>query len=125
MGTKTKAARAEKREQEETEINNNTQSEENGEQQTRLRRTMLYFKEIGLLMSAYELHTVEKTIEWNDNPYHPGFRHGIAINKGIQPGQFVNKVDIDIWYEKEKVRDEKWEKLMEILKTEGIQMIEV
>lgn len=125
MGIKTKAARAEKREQEETEINNNPQSEENGEQQTRLRRTMLYFKEIGLLMSAYELHTVEKTREWNDNPYYPGFRHGIAINKDIQPGQFVNKVDIDIWYEKEKVRDEKWEKLMEVLKTEGIQMIEV
>lgn len=122
MGIKTKDARAEKQEQEETGVNKNTSEVK---EQSRLRKTMLYFKEIGLLMSAYELYSVEKIMEWNDNPYHPGFRYGIAINKGIQPGQFVNKVDIEIWYEKEEVRNKKWDRLVEILIAEGIQTIEV
>ena len=63
---------------------------------------------------------LDDTDEEEDEP-----EFGITINKGLNPGQFINKTDLSMWYIKEEVRDQKWNRLMELLKLEGLNVIEV
>lgn len=99
------------------------ESEEDDEKK-RLSKTMIIFKEEGLMISSWDLHTMEKDIRFVEKPK-AHWEFGIAINKGLSTGQFINKTDIFFWYQKEEVRDEKFEKILETLKIEGLNVIEI
>lgn len=99
------------------------ESEEDNEQK-RLKKTMINFGEEGIVISAYDLHTIEKDMRFVEKP-DAHWEFGITINKGLIPGQFINKTDLSMWYMREEVRDEKWEKLMKILESEGLSVINV
>lgn len=90
----------------------------------RLKKTMINFREEGIVISAYDLNCIEKDMRFVEKPT-AHWEFGITINKGLNPGQFINKTDLSMWYIKEEVRDRKWEKLMELLKLEGLNVIEV
>lgn len=106
------------------EEDDNTTDESEDEEQKRLKKTMISFNEEGIVISAYDLHSIEKDMRFVEKP-NAHWEFGITINKGLTPGQFINKIDLSMWYMKEEVRDEKWEKLMELLKNEGLNVIEI
>lgn len=99
-------------------------SESDDDEKKRLSKTMINFKEEGIMISSWDLHTIEKDIRFVEKPK-AHWEYGIAINKGLNPSQFINKTDIFFWYQKEDVRDEKFEKILEILKIEGLNVIEI
>lgn len=101
-----------------------SEEENSGEEQKRLRKTVINFSDEGIVISAYDLHTIEKDMRFVEKPK-AHWEFGISINKGLEPGQFVRKVDISIWYLTEEVRDEKWDKLMTILESEGLSVINI
>lgn len=90
----------------------------------RLEKTVISFREEGIVISAYDLHTIEKDIRFVEKPK-AHWEWGIAINKGLESGQFVKKADIYMWYNSEEVRDEKYERLLKLLESEGLNIIEV
>lgn len=106
------------------EEDDNTTDESEDEEQKRLKKTMISFNEEGIVISAYDLNCIEKDMRFVDKPT-AHWEFGITINKGLNPGQFINKTDLSMWYMKEEVRDRKWDRLMELLKLEGLNVIEV
>ena len=95
-----------------------------GEEQKRLKKTVINFSDDGIVISAYDLHTLEKDMRFVEKPT-AHWEFGITINKGLETGQFVRKTDVSLWYSTEEVRDEKWEKLMTILESEGLSVINI
>lgn len=98
---------------------------DNGEEEKkRLSKTVLHFKDFGVTISAYDLHTIEPDMRFVEKPK-AHWEFGITINKGLTPGQFITKTDISFWFMTEEARDEKMERLLELLKAEGLNVIEV
>lgn len=94
------------------------------DERKRLKKTVISFQEEGIVISAYDLHTIEKDMKFVEKPK-AHWEWGIAINKGLESGQFVKKADIYMWYNSEEVRDEKYERLLKLLESEGLNIIEV
>ena len=90
----------------------------------RLSKTMLHFKDEGITISAWDLHTIETDMRFVEKPK-AHWEFGITINKGLNPSQFINKTDLSMWYLSEEVRDDKMNKMLEILKVEGLNVIEI
>ena len=90
----------------------------------RLKKTVISFQEEGIVISAYDLHTIEKDMRFVEKPK-AHWEWGIAINKGLESGQIKKKADIYMWYNSEEVRDEKYERLLKLLESEGLNIIEV
>lgn len=90
----------------------------------RLKKTVINFSEEGIVISAYDLHTIEKDTRFVEKPK-AHWEWGITINKGLEAGQFVKKADISMWYESVEIRDKKYDRLMKILESEGLSVIEV
>ena len=93
-------------------------------QKKRLSKVMIDFKGEGVTISAWDLHTIEDDMRFVEKPK-AHWEFGITINKGLNPSQFINKTDLSIWYSSEELRDQKRERLLEILKAEGLNVIEV
>lgn len=94
------------------------------DEQKRLKKTVINFSEEGIVISAYDLHTIEKDTRFVEKPK-AHWEWGITINKGLEAGQFVKKADISMWYESVEIRDKKYDRLMKILESEGLNIIEV
>lgn len=94
------------------------------DERKRLKKTVINFREEGIVISAYDLHTIEKDMRFVEHPK-AHFEFGIIINKGLEPGQFVKKADIGLWYMTEEVRDEKYKRLLQLLESEGLSIIQV
>ena len=98
---------------------------DNGEEdKKRLSKTVLHFKEFGVTISAYDFHTMEYDMRFVEKPK-AHWEFGITINKDLTPGQFITKTNISFWFMTEEARDEKMEKLLEVLKENGLNVIEV
>lgn len=57
---------------------------------TRLSKTILHFKSEGITMTAWDLSTIEPEMRFVESP-RPHWEYGIVINKGLTPGQFIQK----------------------------------
>lgn len=94
-----------------------------GEKEQRLSRTMINFEDRGIVISASELRSIEKVHRYVEKPS-THLEHGIAVNRGIS-GSGVSKTDVYLWYLKEEKRNEVWERMLEILSEEGINLINI
>ena len=100
------------------------EAEEEDDEPKRLKKTMITFQDEGVSISAWDLHTIEKDTRFVEKPK-AHWEFGITINKGLTPNQYIAKTDLSMWYITEEVRDLKWDKLMELLKLEGLSVIEI
>lgn len=91
---------------------------------TRLSKTILHFKSEGITMTAWDLSTIEPEMRFVESP-RPHWEYGIVINKGLTPGKFIQKTDLYIWYRNEEMRDRKMKHLLEVLKENGMNIIEI
>ena len=106
------------------EEDDDTSEDSGGEEQKRLKKTVIHFSDDGIVISAYDLHTIEKDMRFVEKPT-AHWEFGITINKGLEQSQFVKKSDVSMWYSTEELRDEKWKKLMTILESEGLSVINI
>lgn len=89
-----------------------------------LKRTVVSFRDEGIIMSVYDLHTIEKDMRFVEHPK-AHWEWGIVINKGLEPSQFVRKTDVAMWYQSEAVRDQRYDKMLSTLATEGLTIVEI
>lgn len=87
-------------------------------------RPMIYFIDIGLTLSLFEIESVEKTMLFLEKPK-PRWNYGITINKDIEPSIRVPKTNIEIWYEKEEQRDKRYQDLLNALIENGVKLINI
>lgn len=94
------------------------------EEKKSLSKTVIRFKGENIIISAYDLHTIETDMRFVEKPK-AHWEFGIVINKGLNPGQFVNKTDLSMWFQREEVRDKRFEEMVKTLTEEGLNVIEV
>lgn len=87
-----------------------------------LKKPLISFKDEGVIIGAYDLHTIEKDMRFVDKPK-AHWEWGIVINKGLEPSQFVKRVNLSMWYQSEVVRDKRYDRMVKLLKAEGLTFI--
>ena len=85
-------------------------------------RTMIRLDDFDATLSIWAIESIEKKSRFVETP-RPRWQFGIVINAGIEPSMRFPKVDIGAWYEKEKLRDEKYNELLARLETYGFKIL--
>lgn len=76
------------------------------------KKTMFFFSEIGLMMPAWALFTVEKDEKWETKPK-THMVYGIIINGGMESAQGNPVGEKSIWFDKINERDKKFNLLID------------
>lgn len=111
---------------EEEEDSYNT-SEEDSDNEVRYFKTMINIPEVGSI-SLSGIETIEKdfrVIESNYGTNEVKLQYGIIINRGMEPSMRYPRVDIDIWFNTEEVRDQRYNRIVSILENSGVKFINV
>lgn len=87
-------------------------------------RLMLRLDDFDATISLFGIECIEKKMRFVEKPK-ARWQYGIAINGGIEPSQRYPKTDLYAWYEKEELRDKRYEYLLERLSEKGIKIIEL
>lgn len=97
--------------------------EESGDEEAKYIKRMISLDSGNTVLSLFGIESIEKDMRFVEKPK-ARWEYGIIINKGIVPSIRFPKTDIGIWYEKEAFRDKKFDELMEVLRKEGVKVIE-
>lgn len=87
-------------------------------------RLMLRLDDFDATISLFGIECIEKKMRFVEKPK-ARWQYGIAINGGIEPSQRYPKTDLYAWYEKEELRDKRYEYLLERLSEKGIKILEL
>lgn len=85
-------------------------------------RTMIRLEDFDATLSIWAIESIEKKSRFMETP-RPRWQFGIVINAGIEPSMRFPKVDIEAWYEKEVVRDIRYDELLAKLETYGFKIL--
>lgn len=85
-------------------------------------RTMIRLEDFDATLSIWAIESIEKKSRFMETP-RPRWQFGIVINAGIEPSMRFPKVDIGAWYEKEEVRDQRYDELLARLETYGFKIL--
>lgn len=85
-------------------------------------RTMIRLEDFDATLSIWAIESIEKKSRFMDTP-RPRWQFGIVINAGIEPSMRFPKVDIGAWYEKEELRDQRYDELLSKLETYGFKIL--
>lgn len=102
------------------------EEDENGKPQ--YIKTVISIPDAGIVLSLQDVNSIEKTFKLQSSDYYPDrvtTLYGIVINRAIEPSMRIPKTDIELWYEREEVRDQRYEKMLKALKEAGFKFIEI
>lgn len=99
----------------------NKQSTDDEEVEEKI-RTMIRLDDFNTTLSIWAIESIEKKSRFIEKP-NPRWQFGIVINAGIEQSARFPKVDIDAWYEREEIRDQKYELLLAKLETYGFKIL--
>ena len=85
-------------------------------------RTMIRLEDFDATLSIWAIESIEKKSQFVET-LRPRWQFGIVINAGIEPSMRFPKVDIGAWYEKEEVRDQRYDELLARLETYGFKIL--
>lgn len=85
-------------------------------------RTMIRLEDFDATLSIWSIESIEKKSRFMETP-RPRWQFGIVINSGIEPSIRFPKVNIGAWYEKEELRDRKYDELLARLETYGFKIL--
>lgn len=91
-------------------------------------KTAISIPDAGIVLLLQDVNSIEKTFKLQSSDYYPDRvtpLYGIVINRAIEPSMRIPKTDIELWYEREEVRDQRYEKMLKALKEAGFKFIEV
>lgn len=98
--------------------------EDEGEAGNEYFKKMIQLPDFGILISLSGIESIEKDTRFIDKPK-AHWEYGIIINKGISSSKFIPKTDIEVWFYKEEVRDQRWESIIETLRKNSTNVIDV
>jgi hypothetical protein len=90
-------------------------------------KSMISFPE-GVNISLYSIETIEKDFRVKESNYGGEkviIEYGIVINKDMEPSMRYPRVDVEIWFESEEVRDQRYDNMLTKLKQSGFKFIDV
>jgi hypothetical protein len=111
-----------------TEDNTSRYNDEESDKEERYIKSMISFPQEGINMSLFGIETIEKDFRIKESNYgseNVNFQYGIVINKGMEPSMRYPKVNVDVWFDSEKVRDQRYDNMIAKLKQAGFKFIEV
>lgn len=111
-----------------TEDNASRYNDEESDKEERYIKSMISFPQEGINMSLFGIETIEKDFRIKESNYgseNVNFQYGIVINKGMEPSMRYPKVNVDVWFDSEKVRDQRYDNMIAKLKQAGFKFIEV
>lgn len=100
----------------------------NEEDQKTYFRTMLNIPDAGIVLNAFQVNSIEKTFRLLESNYggdNVTPQYGIAINRGLVASPSCPKTDIEIWFYKEEIRDQRYDKMLAALDDAGIKLMNV
>ena len=101
---------------------------EGDEEKPQYIKTVIHLSDVGVVLSLHDINSIEKTFKIQPSDFYPDRvtqLYGIIINRGMEPSMRFPKTDIELWFEKEEVRDQRYEKMMKALKEAGFKFIEI
>lgn len=104
------------------------ESEDKGEEKPQYIKTVIHIKDAGVVLSLHDINSIEKTFKIQTSDFYPDKvtqLYGISINRGMEPSMRFPKTNIELWFEKEEVRDQRYDRMMKVLKEAGFKFIEV
>ena len=93
-----------------------------GGEKPKPKKPVFYFKEIGLVIPIWGVLTLEKSIDWSSVPQTHAV-YGIVINRGMEPSQSCPVGEKAMWYEKEEVRDQRYEEMISMMNETNFKVI--
>lgn len=76
----------------------------------------------GIIISTYGIETIEKTFKIKESNYgNDGVipQYGITINKDMEPSIRYPRVNVQIWFNSEEIRDQRFTNIVTTLKNAG------
>lgn len=101
---------------------------EESDKEERYIKSMISFPEEGINISLFGIETIEKDFRIKESNYggeNVTVQYGIVINKGMEPSMRYPRVNIDVWFDSEEVRDQRYHNMIAKLKQAGFKFIEV
>ena len=86
------------------------------------KKPVFYFKEIGLVIPIWAVITLEKSIDWSRVPKTHAV-YGIVINKGMEPSPSCPVGEKAMWYEKEELRNQRYEEMVRMMNETNFKVI--
>lgn len=87
-------------------------------------RTVIRLEDFNTTLSIWSIESIEKRERFMEHPT-ARWQFGIVINAGIDSSIRFPKTDIAAWYEKQEVRDMKYDELLSKLEEFGFKVIEL
>lgn len=91
-------------------------------------KSMISFPQEGINISLFGIETIEKDFRIKESNYggeNVTVQYGIVINKDMEPSMRYPRVNVDVWFDSEEVRDQRYENMLTKLKQAGFKFINV
>lgn len=108
--------------------NNYNHTDDDGEKEERYIKSMINFPEEGINISLFGIETIEKDFRIKESNYggeNVTVQYGIVINKDMEPSMRYPRVNVDVWFDSEEIRDQRYNNMLAKLKKAGFKFIEV
>lgn len=90
-------------------------------------RTMLHIPELGFSISLFGIETIDKSFRVYESINGTGDvkpQYGIILNKDMEKSMRYPRTNVEFWFDDEKVRDKRYNKIISRLKDVGYRFIE-
>lgn len=90
-------------------------------------RTMLHIPELGFSISLFGIETIDKSFRVYESINGTGNvkpQYGIILNKDMEKSTRYPRTNVEFWFDNEKVRDKRYNKIISRLKDVGYRFIE-
>lgn len=111
-----------------TEENSNPLKEdENNDEDNQYFRMALSLDEAGIVISLMNIFSIDKIFKTKQSQVSEDVfvQYGIVFNKDMQPSMRFPRTNIELWYDKEEVRNQRYDKIVAILEKSGFKIIHV
>lgn len=101
---------------------------EESDKEERYIKSMISFPQEGINISLFGIETIEKDFRIKESNYGGEtvtVQYGIVINKDMEPSMRYPRVNVDVWFDSEEVRDQRYENMLTKLKQAGFKFIDV
>lgn len=101
---------------------------EESDKEERYIKSMISFPQEGINISLFGIETIEKDFRIKESNYggeNVTVQYGIVINKDMEPSMRYPRVNVDVWFDSEEVRDQRYENMLTKLKQAGFKFIDV
>lgn len=90
-------------------------------------KTMLHIPELGFSISLFGIETIDKSFRVYESINGTGDvkpQYGIILNKDMEKSMRYPRTNIEFWFDDEKVRDKRYNKIISRLKDAGYRFME-